>query len=223
MLPQNLWVLKCCLSIHSKTKTKKCKQPTATHNDDFLVIAVSVPTSKDGFVFLWHYTALIVKQRKEEKILITITPKSLNQQNGWVRGCSPWQGWSWWGTHRMIFDRPCSCPRSWNIDCKIIAIAKFFFECESLLWTWTFPWCLVQRPAQEDGSSCACATKWCKNRNVFEEKKLFCQTIGSYFAHICFQIKIQIIRMRILLKICKGEELFIDLVLLGTESHLKKL
>ena len=27
--------------------------------------------------------------------------------------------------------------------------------------------------------------------------------------------------MRILLKICKGEELFIDLVLLGTESHLK--
>ena len=124
MLPQNLWVLKCCLSIHSKTKTKKCKQPTATHNDDFLVIAVSVPTSKDGFVFLWHYTALIVKQRKEEKILITITPKSLNQQNSWVRGCSPWQGWSWWGTHRMIFDRPCSCPRSWNIDCK------------NFLWMW---------------------------------------------------------------------------------------
>ena len=101
----------------------KNKEMFTTHNV-FLLIAVSVPTSKDGFVFLWHYTALIVKQRKEEKILITITPKSLNQQNGWVRGCSPWQGWSWWGTHRMIFDRPCSCPRSWNIDCK------------NFLWMW---------------------------------------------------------------------------------------
>ena len=28
----------------------------------------------------------------------------------------------------MIFDRPCSCPRSCNIDCKINAIAKIFFE-----------------------------------------------------------------------------------------------
>ena len=62
-----------------------------------------------------------------------------------------------------------------------------------------------------------------QNPNVFEENKLFSQTIRSYFAHIYFQIKIQIIRMHILLKICKGEELFIDLVLLCTESHLKKL
>ena len=184
-----------------------------THNV-FLLIAVSVPTSKDGFVFLWHYTALIVKQRKEEKILITITPKSLNQQNGWVRGCSPWQGWSWWGTHRMIFDRPCSCPRSWNIDCK------------NFLWMWksSLNLNISMMSCSETGSGrwviMCLRNQLVQNPNVFENSSF---TIRSYFAHVCFQIKIQIIRMHILLKICKGEELFIDLVLLGTESHLKKL
>ena len=58
---------------------------------------------------------------------------------------------------------------------------------------------------------------------MFLRKQLFSQIIRSYFGHIYFQIKIQLIRMSILLEICKGEELFIDLVLLGTESHLKKL
>ena len=146
--------------------------------------------------------------------MIIINPKSWCQQNGWIRGCSPWQGWSWWGTHRMIFDRPCSCPRSWNIDCK------------NFLWMWksSLNLNISMMSCSETGSGrwviMCLRNQLVQNPNVFENSSF---TIRSYFAQVCFQIKIQIIRMHIVLKICKGEELFIDLVLLGTESHLKKV
>ena len=61
-----------------------------------------------------------------------------------------------------------------------------------------------------------------QNPNVFE-KTIFLPDYKIIFCSHLFPNQNTINQNEYLLEICKGEELFIDLVLLGTESHLKQL